>query len=173
MQRLGMTIPLDGALLHEQRDAIAELEALGYTDLWTAEAQGTDGFTPLVLASQWAPRARLGCAIFPAYTRGPALFAMSAASLCQAAPGRVVIGIGSSSNVIVEQWNGIPFEKPYQRVRDVTRFLRRALTGEKVTENYETFSVKGFRLGLAVPEPPKILNGARFGLYFLKIHGCS
>ena len=158
--RYGMTIPLDGVPLHEQRDWIEELVDRGYTDLWTAEAGGSDGFTPLALASTWAPTARLGCAIFPAYTRGPALFAMSAASLASAAPGRFVLGVGSSSNVIVENWNGIPFEKPYQRTRDVVRFLRRALSGEKVSEQYETFQVKGFRLGVPVAEPPKILVAA-------------
>ena len=85
MQRYGMTIPLDGVPLHAQREYFEELAALGYTDLWTSEAGGTDGFTPLALASTWAPAQRLGCAIFPAYTRGPALLAMSAASLAQAA----------------------------------------------------------------------------------------
>jgi probable F420-dependent oxidoreductase len=158
--RHGMTIPLDGVPLHEQREWIEELESLGYTDLWSAEAGGSDGFTPLALASTWAPATRLGCAILPAYTRGPALLAMSAASLAQAAPGRFVVGIGSSSNVIVENWNGIPFEKPYQRVRDVVRFLRRAFAGEKITHDYETFSVKGFRLGLRLAQPPKILIAA-------------
>ena len=158
--RYGMTIPLDGVPLAEQRDWIAELADQGYSDLWSAEANGTDGFTPLVLASQWAPDARLGCAILPAYTRGPALLAMSVASLCQAAPGRTVVGIGSSSDVIVERWNGIPFEKPYQRVRDTVRFLRRALAGEKVSETYETFSVSGFRLGPRVDLQPKILIAA-------------
>jgi probable F420-dependent oxidoreductase len=158
--RFGMTIPLDGVPLGEQRDWIRELADLGYTDLWSAEAGGVDGFTPLALASQWAPEARLGCAIFPAYTRGPALLAMSAAGMCQAAPGRFALGIGSSSNVIVENWNGIPFQKPYQRVRDTVRFLRRALAGEKITEDYETFSVKGFRLGTRVETQPKILVAA-------------
>ncbi len=160
MQRYGMTIPLDGVPLADQRDWIRELADLGYTDLWTAEAGGTDGFTPLALASQWAPQARLGCAIFPAYTRGPALLAMSAATMAQAAPGRFVLGIGSSSNVIVEQWNGIPFEKPYQRVRDTVRFLRRAFAGEKVSEQFETFTVKNFRLGLRLEAPPPILIAA-------------
>jgi probable F420-dependent oxidoreductase len=158
--RFGMTIPLDGVALGEQRDWIRELTDLGYTELWSAEAGGVDGFTPLALASQWAPEARLGCAIFPAYTRGPALLAMSAAGMCQAAPGRFALGIGSSSNVIVENWNGIPFQKPYQRVRDTVRFLRRALAGEKITEDYETFSVKGFRLGTRVETQPKILVAA-------------
>ena len=158
--RYGLTVPLDGTPLHAQRPIFEELEQLGYTDLWTAESDSTDGFTPLTLASVFAPSVRLGCAIFPSFTRGPALMAMSVASLCSAAPGRVVIGIGSSSNVIVENWNGIPFEKPYQRTRDVVRFLRRALSGEKVSEQYETFQVKGFRLGVPVAEPPKILVAA-------------
>jgi probable F420-dependent oxidoreductase len=158
--RYGMTIPLDGVPLGEQREYFEELEGLGYTDLWTAETNATDGFTPLALASTWAPSTRLGCAIFPAYTRGPALMATSVASLAAAAPGRFVVGIGSSSNVIVENWNGIPFEKPYQRVRDTVKFLRRALTGEKVTEDYETFSVKGFRLGGKLETQPKILVAA-------------
>jgi probable F420-dependent oxidoreductase len=158
--RYGMTIPLDGVPLHAQRDWIQELEASGYTDLWSAEAGGGDGLTPLALASVWAPSVRLGTAILPAYTRGPALMAMSAASMAQAAPGRFVLGVGSSSNVIVERWNGIPFEKPYARTRDLVRFLRRALGGEKLSERFETFGVEGFRLGMPVAEPPKILVAA-------------
>src|SRR5581483_4084078 len=61
--RYGVTLPLPGVGLAEQRDLIAELADLGYTDLWSAEADGTDAFTPLVLASQWAPSMRLGTAI--------------------------------------------------------------------------------------------------------------
>ena len=80
--------------------------------------------------------------------------------MCQAAPGRFALGIGTSSNVIVERWNGMTFDKPYQRVRDTIRFLRAALAGEKVTENYETFAVNGFRLGIPVPEQPPILVAA-------------
>jgi probable F420-dependent oxidoreductase len=141
------------------------VEDLGYTDLWSAEADGDDAFTPLVLGSVWAPSLGLGTAIVPAYTRGPALLAQSAGALASLAPGRVAIGIGSSSNVIVERWNGIPFEKPYARVRDTLRFLRSALAGEKVTHEYETFSVQGFRLGHAPEQPPRLLvAGLREGM---------
>lgn len=159
-QRWGITIPLAGVPLAEHREWFVELEALGFTDVWSAEVNGHDAFTPLVLASVWAPTLRLGQAIVPVYTRGPALLAQSIASLADLAPGRAVLGVGSSSNVIVERWNGIPFERPYQHVRDTVRFLRAALTGEKVTEDYETFSVKGFRLGIHLPEPPPILVAA-------------
>jgi len=161
MARYGMTIPMTGVPLSEHRDWLREMVHLGYTDFWSSEAGGPDGFTPLALAAAWAPEARLGIAIIPAYTRGPALLAMSVAALAEAAPGRFVMGIGSSSNVIVERWNGIPFEKPYARVRDSVRFLRKALAGEKVDEDYETFSVKGFRLQMSPPTPaPPILVAA-------------
>jgi probable F420-dependent oxidoreductase len=158
--RYGMTIPFDGVPLHAQRDWIVELEQLGYTDVWSSEANGADAFTPLALASAWAPSLRLGTAIVPAFTRGPACMAQSVGSLAQAAPGRVALGVGTSSNVIVEGWNGIPFEQPYERTRDVVRFLRAALTGEKVTHEYETFSVRGFKLGVVPEQPVPILVAA-------------
>src|SRR5262245_8945137 len=161
MQRYGMTIPYDGAPLHEQRDRIVELADLGYTDAWSAESNGGDAFTPLALASVWAPSLRLGTAIVPAFTRGPACLAQSVGSLAQAAPGRLALGVGTSSNVIVEGWNGIPFEQPYERTRDLVRFLRQALEGnDKVTEDYETFSVRGFRLGVRPPEKVPLLVAA-------------
>ena len=160
MQRYGMTIPFDGVPLHAQREWVVELADLGYTDVWSSEANGADAFTPLTLASVWAPSLRLGTAIVPAFTRGPACLAQSAGSLAQAAPGRLALGIGTSSNVIVEGWNGIPFEQPYQRTRDMVRFLRAALAGGKVSEEYETFSVRGFRLGVTPSEPVPLLVGA-------------
>jgi probable F420-dependent oxidoreductase len=160
MQRYGITIPFDGIPLADQRDLVAELPDLGYTDVWSSEVDGADAFTPLVLASVWAPALRLGTAIAPVFTRGPATLAQCAASLAAAAPGRVAIGIGASSDVIVERWNGLAFDRPLQRVRDTARFLRSALAGERVTERYETFAVDGFRLGLAPEEPPRLLIAA-------------
>jgi len=158
--RWGITVPLAGLPFSEQRDWIIELADLGYTDVWSAEVDNVDAFTPLVLASQWAPSLRLGTAIVPVYTRGPALIAQSAAALGAAAPGNFVLGIGASSNVIVERWNAVPFEKPYQRTRDTLRFVRAALTGEKIKEEYETFSINGFRLTTPPPKPVPILVAA-------------
>jgi probable F420-dependent oxidoreductase len=157
--RPGMTVPLPGPL-HSHKDKLHELADLGYTDIWSAEADASDGFTPLALAAAWEPRLRLGTAIIPAYTRSPALFAQSVASMADAAPGRFAIGIGSSSNVIVERWNGIPFEEPYKKVRDVVRFLKDALQGEKIVKEYDTFNVNGFRLGIRPAQAPPILVAA-------------
>ena len=156
MARWGITLPLHGMPLPGQRDIVAALPDLGYTDAWSAEMNGSDAFTPLALVALWSSRLRLGTAIAGIYTRGPALLAMNAATLAALAPGRFVLGIGVSSTVIVEQWNGIPLAKPYQRSRDTLRFLRAALAGERVSEEYETFSVQGFRLE-AAPQPPPAL----------------
>jgi len=158
MSRWGLTIPLTGMPLPEQRDVITELADLGYTDVWSAESNGADAFTPLALASQWAPTLRLGPAIVPVYTRGPALLAQSAATLAEIAPGRFVMGIGTSSPAIVQRWNAIPFEEPYAKVRDTLRFLRKALTGEKVTD--EALGVKGFKLDIVPRTPPPIVIAA-------------
>jgi probable F420-dependent oxidoreductase len=159
-RRYGMSVPFSGIPLGQQRDRVVELADLGYTDVWSSEADGADAFTPLVLASQWAPSLRLGCAIVPAFTRGPALLAQTIGSLAQAAPGRFAFGLGASSNVIVERWNGIPFTEPYKKTRDMVRFLRSALAGEKVTVHTETMAVDGFRLGVPPPEPVPILVAA-------------
>jgi probable F420-dependent oxidoreductase len=158
--RWGLTLPLTGMPLPDQRDLVTSLPDLGYTDVWSAELNGIDGFTPLTLASQWAPQLRLGTAIVGIYTRAPVSLAVQAGTLGALAPGKFVMGIGTSSQVAVEQWNGIPFDKPYQRSRDMLRFLREALAGEKVTREYETFSVNGFRLDPAPEIPPALALAA-------------
>ena len=158
--RYGITIPFDRVSLVDQRAWIEELPGLGYTDVWSAETDGADAFTPLTLASVWAPTLRLGTAIVPVFTRGPALIAQSAAAMASAAPGRFVLGLGTSSNVIVTRWNDIAFDEPYKRMRDTLRFVRAALTGEKVTAEYDTFSIRGFRLSTVPDQPVPILVAA-------------
>jgi probable F420-dependent oxidoreductase len=165
MAPYGITIPFDGVKLPDQRAWYEECIDLGYTDLWSAEASAADAFTPLALASTWCPTARLGTSIVPAFTRGPAVMAQSVATLAEAAPGRFVFGIGTSTEAIVTRWNAVPFDKPYQHTRDMVRFLKVALTGAKVTEEYETFKIKGFKLGV-VPSvvPPILVAGLRPGM---------
>jgi probable F420-dependent oxidoreductase len=158
--RWGLTLPLRSMPLHEQRGIVAGLPDLGYTDAWSAEVNGADAFTPLALAAQWADGLRLGTAIAGIFTRGPALLAMSAATVASLAPGRFVLGIGTSSPVIVENWNGIELTQPYQRARDTLLFLRAALAGDKVSAEYESFAISGFRLDPPPPQPPALALAA-------------
>jgi probable F420-dependent oxidoreductase len=165
MAPYGITIPFAGVPLPDQREWFEECVALGYTDLWSAEASGYDAFVPLALASTWTPSARLGTSIVPAFTRGPAVMAQSVATMAAVAPGRFVFGIGTSTEAIVTRWNARPFDRPYHHTRDMVRFLKTALTGAKVDEQYETFRVKGFRLDFVPPEvPPILVAGLRPGM---------
>ncbi|GIE27280.1 LLM class F420-dependent oxidoreductase [Actinoplanes italicus] len=158
--RWGMTVPFGGLPLSEHSAVFSGLADAGFTDVWTAEVAGTDGFTPLTLAAAWEPRLRLGTAIAPVFTRGPGLLAMTAAALAEAAPGRFQLGIGASSPVVVGDWNAVDFDRPFARSRDVLRFVRSALAGELVNGDFETFSVRRFKLERPPATPPRIMLAA-------------
>lgn len=160
MNRIGISLPAGDLALPEQVELIRRAEELGYTDVWSSEVNAADGLSMLAAATSVTSSIRMGTAILPVYTRGPGLLAMSLASMAELAPGRFLAGVGSSSNIIVENWNAVGFDKPYGRVRDTVNFLKQALTGEKCTEDYETFSVKGFRLGLVPDQAPPIVVAA-------------
>jgi probable F420-dependent oxidoreductase len=158
--RYGITIPFEGVTLNDHKEWFHRLADLGYTDVWSAESDGTDAFTPLVMAAVLEARLNLGIAIAPVYTRGAALMAMSIAALADIAGGRFTMGLGASSEPVVQRWNGVAYDKPYARTRDVLRFVKRALDGEKIDEVYETFEIHGFKLARPVAQRPPILLGA-------------
>jgi probable F420-dependent oxidoreductase len=87
---------------------------------------------------------------------------MSASTLAQLSNDRFVLGLGSSSHAIVEDWNGIPFELPLTRVRETVTVLRQALAGQKTAFQGKTLRSKGFRLGNVPARPVPIhLAGLR------------
>jgi probable F420-dependent oxidoreductase len=158
--RYGITVPFEGVSLPDHRQWYARLADLGYSDVWSSEVDGADGFTPLALCAAWEARLNVGVAVAPAFTRGPGLLAMSVAALAEAAGGRFTMGLGASSLPVVQQWNGIAYEEPFAKTRDVLRFLKRALDGERVDDVFDTFGVHGFKLSRPVRERPPILLGA-------------
>jgi probable F420-dependent oxidoreductase len=151
--RFAVTVPCRGVSLADHATTLAALEATGYTEFWTQEVRGFDALTPLAALASQAQRARFGAAIAGVYARGPALLAMQAATVAEAAPGRFALGIGSSSEIIVEGWNAARFERPVARVRDTLRFLRAALAGERIDAAFEAFAVRGF----ALERPPAVM----------------
>src|ERR671937_2993568 len=146
--RWALTVPFAATSLREHRPLVERAEAAGYDDLWSGETSGPDGFAPLLLAAAWTERVRLGTGVVNAFTRGPAVLAQHAAALQDASGGRFCLGIGSSSNVIVERWNGIPFAKPLTRVRETVDALRAVLAGER--------GPGGFKLENPPQTPPPI-----------------
>ncbi len=129
-------------------------ESAGYTDLWSGETNGPDGFTPLALAAAWTERVRLGTGVVGVMTRGRALLAQQTAAMQDASRGRFALGIGASSDRIVEGWNGVPFEKPLTKVSESLDFLNTVLAGER--------GAGGFKLEAAPePKPPLIVAALR------------
>ena len=153
--RWGLTLPFAGMPLRDHLDLFRRAEAAGYDDLWTGETAGPDGFTPLALAAAVTDRIRLATGIVNPYTRGPALLAQQAAALQDASGGRFVLGIGSSSNVIVERWNEVPFVKPLSKVREAVETLRPVFAGER--------GAGGFKLETPPAEPIPIIIAALRG----------
>jgi alkanesulfonate monooxygenase SsuD/methylene tetrahydromethanopterin reductase-like flavin-dependent oxidoreductase (luciferase family) len=150
--RWALTLPFTGVPLREQRALVEGAETVGFDDLWSGETNGPDGFTPLALAAAWTERMRLGTGVVNAFTRGPAVLAQHATALQDASGGRFCLGVGSSSNVIVERWNHIPFDKPLTRVRETVEILRTVLAGER--------GPGGFKLETPPDRPPPIYVAA-------------
>jgi probable F420-dependent oxidoreductase len=150
--RWGLTLPFPGIPLAATEPLVRRAEAGGWIDLWTGDTNGPDGFTPLALACGWTERMRLGTGVVGVFTRGPAVLAQHAAALADASGGRFVLGLGSSSDVIVERWNGIPFERPLTRVRETVAALRPVLAGDR--------GPGGFKLERPPPPPVPIFVAA-------------
>ncbi|MEV5491103.1 LLM class F420-dependent oxidoreductase [Streptomyces bobili] len=156
----GLTLPLPGLTIDRHRFLVERLADLGYTDVWSAEGGGTDAFTPLATVAAWSPSLRIATGIVPVQTRGPAVLAQTAATLAQLAPGRLLLGLGASVPAHVTDINGIPFDEPYKRTRDVLRFVTRALRGEHIAGDFDTFSITGYRLPHPPRDPVKVILGA-------------
>ena len=95
---------------------------------------------------------RLGTGVVNPYTRGRAVLAQHAAALADASGGRFVLGLGASSNVIVERWNEVPFEKPLTRLRETIPMLREVLAGGR--------GAGGFKLETPPAQPVPIVLAA-------------
>jgi probable F420-dependent oxidoreductase len=160
--RYGITLPTSGVPLGQMSEWVRAAADSGYTDLWLGESFGGDAVALLAMASAVAPELHLGTAVLPASTRTPGLLAQSAATLAGLAPGRVSIGLGASSPLVVSGGGGTLPERPLAHIRGMVRFLRRALAGERVTESYESFTVTGFALAEPpVTVPPLLVAGLR------------
>lgn len=153
-QRLGVTVPLPGFTVRTACDLARRAEELGYTDAWSAEVSGPDGFSVASAVGVSTSSLRIGCAIAPVFSRPPALIAMSALAASEASDGRFCLGLGASTPTIVEDWMGVQFHQPVQRMRETIEIVKGALAGDKVDFDGGSTQVKGFRLEGAPAEVP-------------------
>ena len=105
-------------------DLVLEAERLGFDSVWTAEAYGSDCFSPLCWIGARTSKIKLGTAVMQISARTPACAAMTAITIDHLSGGRLMLGIGVSGPQVVEGWYGQPFPKPMGRTREFVEIFR-------------------------------------------------
>ncbi len=113
--------------------------------VWIPETWGMEGFSMLTAVSQIV-NSKIGSSIINIYSRTPSLIAMSAVTLDVLSNGRLMLGLGTSSEPIVQEWHGIKFDNPVQRMREYVEIIRLILSGNKVNYDGKLFHLKNFTL---------------------------
>ncbi|TIC80680.1 LLM class F420-dependent oxidoreductase [Nocardioides sp. GY 10113] len=116
-------------------EVVAAAEDAGWDALFTAEAWGSDAFTPLAWWGRETTRLRLGTSIVQMSGRTPTSIAMHALTLDHLSGGRMILGMGVSGPQVVEGWYGQPFSQPLARTREVVSIIRKVLAREAPVTN--------------------------------------
>lgn len=114
--------------------------------LWIPESWGREGFATLGAISQMTRKVRLGSAILSIFARTPATVAMAATTIDMLSNNRTVIGLGVSTEAIVENWHGTEFSKPVRRIHEYVTCIRQMITGETVNYSGSFYKVNNFKL---------------------------
>jgi probable F420-dependent oxidoreductase len=126
-------------------------ERQGYESFWVGEANGFEVFTFLSAILSHTERLKVAPGIASIFTRTPALMAMSAASLHAIAPQRTMLGLGVSTRIIVDDWHGLVWDHPLERIAEYVQVLRPGLRGERLVHQGAYYRARNFRLGVAAP----------------------
>ena len=116
-------------------EKVVEAEKLGFDIVFTAEAWGSDAFSPLAWWGASTSRIRLGTSIVQISARTPASTAMHALTIDHLSGGRLALGLGLSGPQVVEGWYGQPFSKPLARTREYVSIIRQVLAREGPVSN--------------------------------------
>lgn len=137
-----------GRTIAENVEFIKVSEASGWGGAWITEINGVDGVTAASTTANTLNHGRTGSAILPMQTRDPLLMAMTAASLDQIAKGGFVLGLGTSTKIIIEDWHATPWGSPIALTRDYLALVRRFLSGERVTTEKGRWIYNRAQLGM-------------------------
>ena len=157
-KRIAVTLPA-GPKIEHTISRIKWAEENGLPDAWFSDSGAPDTLTQVAAIAHHTKKLRIGVAVTPVYTRSPSVLAASANVISQLLPGRFVMGLGSSSQTIMGQWNGIPLDKPLTRVKETAQLVRTMLSGDKTDFEGETLYSRGYRQA-PLDEPPPIYLAA-------------
>ena len=138
---LGSLLSIDQIL-----DCASHLSKYHPDTIWIPETWGMENFSMLSMISQKVNSPKIGSSIINIYSRSPSLMAMGAATVDTISNGRLVLGLGTSSMPIVEDFHGMKFEKPVSRMREYVEIIRLVLSGKQVNYDGNFFKLKNFSL---------------------------
>jgi probable F420-dependent oxidoreductase len=152
MARLDFAV--SGKSLAEHCELARYAESQGFGGSWVSEVSGLDAVTQASAVGASIETGRIGTAIVPIQTRDPLLMAMTAHTLAGYLDGRFVLGLGTSTRVIIEDWHSRPWGLPVSGMREYIELVRRFLAGERVT--FEGRGLHYSRAALASPRPRQV-----------------
>jgi 5,10-methylenetetrahydromethanopterin reductase len=119
--------------------------------IWVPETWGMECCSTMSALSQIAKKPKIGSSIMNIYSRTPALISMAAATLDMISNGRFILGLGTSSQVIIDEWHGLEFDRPLDRMKEYVEIIRLAISGNKVNYTGKFFQLSNFTLLIKPP----------------------
>jgi len=131
-------------------------DELGYDSFWIPEAWGYEAFSLLTEIAGRTRRLKLATGIVNVFSRSPALLAMHAATLDEISEGRVILGLGTSGEKVIQGFHGVPYEKPLTRLRQSIQVIQCLLSGQRLSEaGVDLWELRHFKLAMT-PVRPRI-----------------
>ena len=153
MNNMRLSYSLGSLLTIEQiLECSKKLNQIKPDTIWIPETWGMENFSLLSLASMHNINSKIGSSIINIYSRSPSLIAMGAATVDTVSNGRLILGLGTSSQSIIEEFHGTSFAAPIQRMKEYVEIIKLLLSGEKIDYQGEIFSLKNFSLLI---DPPR------------------
>ncbi len=143
-KKIAVTLPA-GPRVQDTIDRVKWAESQGISDAWFGDGGAPDSLTTAAVLAAHTTSIRIGVAVTPVFTRTPAVLAATANTLGQVLPGRFVMGLGSSSQTMMDGWHGTPLHKPLTRVKETAIMVKSMLAGEKSNFDLETLRSRGYR----------------------------
>ena len=137
--------------INEVLNCASTLSKYNPDTVWIPETWGMENFSMLCAVSNKLRNPKIGSSIINIYSRSPTLIAMGAATVDTISNGRLVLGLGTSSMPIVEEFHGNSFESPLTRMTEYVQIIKKALSGEKIDFSGKIFSLKNFSLLIKPP----------------------
>ena len=128
-----------------------KLNMLKPDTVWIPETWGMENFSMLSLACVENKFSKIGSSIINIYSRSPSLIAMGAATVDTITTKPLVLGLGTSTKPLIEDFHGDKFEKPVKRMKEYVEIIRLILTGKTINYSGEIFSLKDFSLLIKPP----------------------